>query len=171
MAQVTSAIAAKRLRKLNDERDALLTMGQKSRTFTAAIQEDVESVRPAYDYTATQEMLTELEGKIRRLKHAINCFNCTHVLPEFDMTIDQMLVYLPQLTARMNKLDQMRSKLPRERVKESFNRGSNIIDYDYANYDIAQAKADYDIVADKLARAQNALDLANTTVLFEIDLE
>jgi hypothetical protein len=71
----------------------------------------------------------------------------------------------------MNKLDQMRSKLPRERVKESFNRGSNIIDYDYANYDIAQAKADYDIVADKLARAQNALDLANTTVLFEIDLE
>jgi Na+/melibiose symporter-like transporter len=87
MAQITSAIAAKRLRKLNDERDALLTMEQKSRTFVAALQEDVESVRPAYDYKATQEKLTKLEGKIRRLKHAINCFNSTYEIPEFDMTI------------------------------------------------------------------------------------
>ena len=171
MTQITSAVAAKRLRKLNDERDALLTMELKSRTFVAAVQEDVESVRPAYDYRAAQDALTEVEGKIRRLKHAINCFNCTYVLPEFDMTIDQMLVYLPQLTARMNKLDDMRSKLPRERVRESFNRGSNIIDYEYANYDITLARADYDLVADELARAQNALDTANTTVFFEVDLE
>lgn len=171
MAQITSAVAAKRLRKLNDERDALLTMELKSRTFVAAVQEDVESVRPAYDYKAMQAALTDVEGKIRRLKHSINSFNCTYVLPEFDMTIDQMLVYLPQLTARMNKLDDMRSKLPRERVRESFNRGSNIIDYEYANYDIAQARADYDLAADELARAQNALDTANTTVFFEVDLE
>ena len=52
MAQITSAMAAKQLRKLNDRRDALLAMEKKSRTFTAAIQEDVESVRPAYDYQA-----------------------------------------------------------------------------------------------------------------------
>ena len=171
MAQITSAIAAKQLRKLNDQRDALLAMEKKSRTFTAAIQEDVDSVRPAYDYPATQKELVEIEAKIRKLKHTLNCFNSTYVIPEFEMTIDQMLVYIPQLTARKKRLDGMRSRLPKERVKETFGRGNNIIEYEYANYDIAQTEADYNAVSDELAKAQNALDAANATVLFEAEIE
>ena len=87
MAQITSAIAAKQLRKLNDRRDALLAMEKKARAFTAAIQEDAESVRPAYDYKATQAALVEIEAKIRKLKHTLNCFNSTYVIPEFDMQV------------------------------------------------------------------------------------
>ena len=67
MALITSAIAAKQLRKLNDQRDALLAMEKKARTFTAAIQEDAENVRPAYDYKATQDALAEVEAKTRKL--------------------------------------------------------------------------------------------------------
>ena len=171
MVQITSAVAAKHLRKLNDQRDALLAMEKKARSITAAIQEDVESVRPVYDYKATQKALTAVEGKIRALKHTLNCFNSTYVIPEFDMTIDQMLIYIPQLTSRKKKLDGMRSKLPKERVREAFSRGSNIIEYNYANYDIEQVEADYNAVSDELARAQNALDTANATVLFEADIE
>ncbi len=171
MAQITSAIAAKHLRKLNDQRNALLTMEKKVRLFTAAIQENMESVRPAYDYKATQEALAEIEGKIRALKHTLNCFNSTYVIPECNMTIDQMLIYIPQLTSRKSKLDTMRSKLPKERVESSSSRGGNIIEYNYANYDIEQAKADYDAAADELARAQNALDTANATVMFEADID
>ena len=171
MAQITSAIAAKQLRKLNDQRDTLLAMEKKARTFTAAIQEDAESVRPAYDYKATQDALVEVEAKIRKLKHTLNCFNSTYVIPDFDMTIDQMLIYIPQLTARKNKLDAMRSRLPKERVKEAFSRGSNIIEYSYSNYDIPQTEADYNAISDELARAQNALDTANTTVRFEADID
>lgn len=55
--------------------------------------EDIESVRPAYDYAKTQARLEELEGAIRRLKHAINCFNTTQVVDGFGITIDEMLVY------------------------------------------------------------------------------
>ena len=171
MAQITSAAAAKHLRKLNEQRDALLAMEKKARNFTAAIQEDAESVRPAYNYRAAQDALAEVEGKIRKLKHTLNCFNSTYVITEFEMTIDQMLVYIPQLTARKKKLDEMRSRLPKERVKESFGRGNNIIEYDYANYDISQAEEDYNAVSDELAKAQNALDTANATVLFEAEIE
>ena len=128
-------------------------------------------MRPAYDYPATQKALEEVEAKIRKLKHTLNCFNSTYVIPEFGMTIDQMLVYIPQLTSRKKKLDGMRSRLPKERVKESFGRSNNIIEYDYANYDIAQAEADYNAVSDELAKAQNALDTANATVLFEAEIE
>ena len=45
------------------------------------------------------------------------------------------------------------------------------IEYEYANYDIAQADADYNVVADELAKVQNALDTANATVMFEAELE
>ena len=38
MARITSAIATKQLRKLNDQSDVLLAMEKKSRAFTAAIQ-------------------------------------------------------------------------------------------------------------------------------------
>jgi hypothetical protein len=146
-------------------------MENKSRTFTAAIQEDVESVRPTYDFQATQDALVEIEEKIRNLKHTLNCFNSTYVIPEFKMTIDQMLIYIPQLTSRKKRLDGMRSKLPKERVQSSFGRGTNIIEYDYANYDISKAEEAYTAVSDELARAQNALDTANTTVLFEAEIE
>ena len=171
MTKITSAIAAKQLRKLNDQRDALLAMEKKSRTFTAAIQEDAESVRPAYDFKETQDALTEVEGKIRMLKHTLNHFNSTYVIPEFDMTIDQLLIYIPQLTSRKKKLDYMRGMLPKERVKQTFGRASSIIEYNYANYDISQAEAEYNSVSDELARAQNALDTANATVLFEAEIE
>ena len=83
MVQITSAMAAKQLRKLNDQRDALLAMERKAKTFTAAIQEDEESVRPDYNYRATQEKLIALEAKIRKLKHSLNCFNSTYIIPDF----------------------------------------------------------------------------------------
>ena len=87
------------------------------------------------------------------------------------MTIDQMLIYIPQLTARKKRLDGMRSKLPKERVQSTFGRGNNIIEYDYANYDIAKAEEAYTAVSDELAKAQNALDAANATVLLEADID
>lgn len=120
----TSAQANKLLKKLNDEYSALLDKEQRSRDFRAAMGEDVESVRPAYDYAETQARLAELEGKIRALKHAINCFNMTHFVDGFEMTIDEMLVYIPQLTRRKNKLLEMKSRLPKERIEEQYGRSS-----------------------------------------------
>ena len=170
MAKMTSAQAAKELRKLNDRHDALLARENKSREFVAAIQEDVEKIQPEYDYAGTQNELDRIEENIRTLKHAINVFNLSQEVPGFDMTIDQMLVYIPQLTARKKKLDYMRKKLPREREESGYGRSSNIVEYKYANYDIAAVEADYIKTADKLSEAQNALDHVNSTVEFEVEL-
>ena len=82
-----------------------------------------------------------------------------------------MLVYIPQLTARKNKLERMRSRLPRERVQDSYSRNSTLVEYEYSNYDIQKVAADYSSVADELARAQNALDQVNATVTFEVVIE
>ncbi len=163
----TSAEANKLLKKLNDEHTALLDKETRSRDFRAAMGEDVASVRPAYDYAETQARLAELEGKIRALKHAINRFNTTQAVDGFDMTIDELLVYIPQLTKRKAKLLEMKSRLPKERVEEQYGRQSNIIDYTYTNYDIAAVEADYEKTADELSRAQLALDAVNGRETFE----
>lgn len=169
--KVTSAQAAKLLRKLEDERASLVAAEDRSCSFRAAVGEDVESVRPAYDYEATQKALAEIEAKVRKLKHTINLFNVSQVVPEFDMTIDQMLVYIPQLSRQRAKLDNMRSVLPKARAELGLRAANvNILDYVYANYDIDKVNADYDEVSDLLARAQTALDTVNNTVTFEVEL-
>ena len=165
--KLTSAMAAKELKKLNEQHDALLAMEKKSSEFVAAIQEDIETVRPEYDYLSVQKELAEIEEKIRTLKHALNAFNLRQEVPGFGMTIDQMLVYIPQLSARKRKLERMRDKLPKERHSGGYGNSSNIIEYTYTNYDVKKAAEDCEAVTDELSRAQNALDLVNSTVEFE----
>ena len=168
--QYTSAQAAKILRRLNEEHIALLNMEQQSKDFLASVGEDPESVRPDYDYAATQAKLAELEEKIRRVKHAISVFNTTTLVPEFGMTVDQLLVYIPQLSQRKIKYADMMSKLPKARETGAAYTRGNIIDYRYANYDISAAEKDYSEAADTLGRAQTALDVVNNTLTMEIDL-
>ena len=168
--KITSVQAAKMLRQLNDELRTLQVREQNSRSFIAALQEDPESVRPEYDYAEMQKAQAEIEIKIRKLKHAVNVFNTTTVIPEFGITIDEMLVYLPQLNAQCSKLSSMKDALPKVREKSNFGQSSNIIDYRYANYDIEQVNKDYTEVSAQLAKAQTALDLINNTTEMEIDI-
>lgn len=84
------------------------------------------------------------------------------------MTIDEMLVYIPQLTARKNKLSSMKDKLPKVREQNRMN--SSILDYRYLNYYVAEVAAEYEKAADTLAKAQNALDAVNMTMTLDIEL-
>ena len=163
----TSSEAAKLLRKLNEEKSSLESQESKASAFSAAITENVEDARPEYDYAATQSAIDEVDTKIRRVKHAINTFNLTHEVPGFGMTVDMMLVYIPQLTRKKQRLSAMKDRLPKTR---EYIRVAGIIEYSYANYDVAQAARDYDAVSEELSRAQTALDVLNNSVKFEIDI-
>lgn len=163
---MTSAEAAKYLRKLNEELASLRSREEQSRQFTVSLGEKEEDLRPAYDYEAVQNALLALEEKIRRVKHAVNCFNCTTEVPGFGMTVDQMLIYLPQLNMRKLKLAAMKDVLPRTRVARY---NSNLVEYTLINYDPELVAADHEAAADELGRAQNALDVVNTTLRFEVE--
>ncbi len=166
----TSAEAAKLLRRLNEEREALLELERRSSSFVAAVSEDIESVRPAYDFAAVQARLAKVEAQVRKVKHALNVFNSTHTVPGFGMTIDQLLVYIPQLSQRKMKLRDMAAVLPKTRVKGRSAVNSAVIEYTYANYGVEEARAAADAVADELARAQTALDKVNNSETMDIDL-
>ena len=166
--KLTSAEANKLLRKLNDERSAMIEKELLNRTFVAATVENVLDARPAYSYTETQETLAALDMQIRRLKHALNRFNLTEELPGIGMTVDQALIYIPQLSERKRRLSAMR--LIPEKQRNNVPHTGSLIEYTYANFDPAQADADYTATADELARVQNALDLVNSTVQFDVEL-
>lgn len=168
--ELTSAQANKLLKKLKDEYAALIEKENSCKTFKASVGEDIESVRPPYDYAETRAKLDLYSKQIRTIKHAVNVFNCTHKVDGYDMTIDEMLVYIPQLTNKKSRLAEMRSKTPKERVDDPYSKRSAIIEYVYANYDLNAAETDYQEVSDELTRAQLALDITNNGEKMKIEL-
>lgn len=164
---VTSAEANKKLKQLKEEKNNIETAAKKSATFSAAVGEDVESLRPVFDYDEYITKCASVAAEIRDLKHKINQFNITTEVPGFDMTIDQMLAYIPFLTGVKQEAYEMMSRLPKERKDSRYN-SSPIIDYIITNYPIEKAAETFEKVSEELSRAQLALDTVNTTVRFEI---
>ncbi len=166
--KVTSAQVSKILRSLVEEYNAKLENESNSREFIASLGEDPETVRPSYDYPKARDELEELEGKIRKIKHALNVFNSTCLIPELGMTIDEALIYIPQLTRTKTKLAEMKAKLPKSRIP--WRGSSSIVDYLYLNYNVNEVEEDFRSVSKRLSEAQLALDNANTSNYLEIEI-
>ena len=139
----TSAEANKLLNGIQGRISDITRKEDLAASFRVASGEDVESLRPQYDFAATQKELESLEEKVRIVKHAINTFNLTHTLPGFDgLTIDQALVLIPQVRGIINKLRSMSGVLPKQRIIDRYN-SANYVDYLVSNYDIEEAELAY----------------------------
>jgi len=167
---MTSAEAAKLLKKLIEQKTMLFNEERRSCVFLASLGEDIESVRPAYHYEETRAALDACNEKIRLLKHAINRFNVSQTVGSGGMTIDQALIRLPQLAEMRGRLDAMQGRLPKQRSSVGGVGNNTVIDYKYANYSVEKAKADFLRVSDEIRALQTALDMVNTTVAFEFEL-
>ena len=162
--EFTSASANKYLRRLQDEKDRLLRTEQEVSTYVLAEGEAAEP--PAYDYGAVREKVAQIDGQARAIR-----FNMQTVLPERGITIDEALILLAQLSGRKDRLNSLASRQPQERLgNRYFGSSSGPIEYRYANYDVAQAEADYRAVADEIAALQLELDLVNQTEVFSVEL-
>ena len=166
--KLTSAEANKMIRALRDQHRLLLLQEENVVSFIAATTEDIEEVRPSYSYEETTAKFDEIERKIRKIKHALNVFNATTVVDGFDMTIDEMLVFLPQTSERMQKLEDMLAKPEKARAMNTGR--TSIIEYEYLNYDLQKVQEDYDALMELKNRALTALDVVNNTVPFEAEL-
>ena len=163
----TSASANKFLRTLDDEKYHLLEQERETCVYTRAAGEADEP--PAYSYDDVRAKVAAIDAQARAIRHALHLFNATTTLPESGITIDEALIKLAQLSALKDTLSQMRDRREKERVVSNFTR-SEMIEYRYANYDIAQASADYSAVLEQIANLQLEIDLANQTRTFEVEL-
>ena len=166
----TSAQANKLLLKLNKEHELLRQQESEASAYVAATIEKPEDARPPYDYAQTQKQLARIEQAIVTIKHAINVFNTTHKIPGFDLTADQALAYLPLLRERGYRLARMANRMPKTRIVGGNSR-SGLIEYEYANYDVEEAKREYFDAMDKVAKLKLALEQLNNTETMEIAIE
>lgn len=168
--QYTSAEANKILKKLQEEKERIVNEEVQCCVFVAATIEDPNDVRPDYRFLETQDRIADVDAKIRKVKHAINLFNTTTIVDGFTVTIDEMLVMIPQLSARKSYLAQLARRLPKTRKQSRYGEKSNFIEYEYANYNVSEAKDMYEKISDVLSKAQIALDKVNNSERFEIDI-
>lgn len=166
--EMTSAQANKLIKQLKDQIRLLESQEKNLISFIAATTENVEEVRPAYSYEETAAKYDELEAAIRKIKHALNQFNASTVPEGTDMTIDEILVFLPQATERLRKLSVMLSRPAKLRAEDTGR--TSIIEYEYLNYDLAAVQKDYDALMEKKTKLMTALDLTNNTVPFDVEL-
>lgn len=168
--QITSAYAGKMLKKLQENKEFLLAKERRNSTYIVANNE--EAVVPDFDFVENTKEINQLNEQIVALKHALNIQNATSTIRIQDklITIDMALVMLAQLNSRKKSLDTMRQRQPKCRVDNSYN-SKNVSEYQYANYNIADAQEEYERVDALIAAIQLELDKYNQTVLFDVDID
>ena len=163
MSMITSKEAKNILRRLEMELNNLKNKESENHKFCAAVGEDIEDLRPDYDFKTINNEMKNLNKSIMELKHKINAFNIMTYVGDTGLTIDQVLVRMPQINNRIYTLDIMRRRQPKVR------RGitGSVIDYEYTNYDPSEVDLEYQELMNELDSLQEALDLTNNTVTFE----
>ena len=161
----------KAIKKIDEDISYLEAKERQNYRFKASTAENVEDVRPDYNYFETRAELEKLNAKKRYLKHQINVFNTTKEIEGFNATIDEVLVWLPYLTTQRDKLWRMMS-LPAKTRCNSYGSGmSAIIDYEYLNYSPEDVEADYNALRDKITLMQQNLDKINMEKRIALDFE
>lgn len=162
--KVTSAEANRIYKELADNKRKVISDERNSYSFNAASSEDPEALRPDYNFSDTESTIDMIDNQIMKIKHALNVFNSVTRVGETGLTIDQVLIRIPQLSDRLRTLDMMRLMPKKQR------RGitGNVIDYTYANFDPSEVMDEYKKVNLELHHLQDELDKVNNSITFEI---
>ncbi|MBO7732603.1 MAG: hypothetical protein J6S67_08625 [Methanobrevibacter sp.] len=159
----TSSEANKLLRNTQSQIDQLSSIADKSVVFTALATDNPDDFRPQYDFRKSENKISELMEKVRTIKHAINKFNSSTKIDELNMTIDELLVALPQWNKRLAFYEGLLYKQPKT-CKSAYSTPT----YEYTNYSLEEVRMAYDNLSDLISTAQIKLDHLNNTVQFDI---
>ena len=163
--KLNSDAANKIIKNTQAEIEMLLAKENVGKTYTYSNGEDI--YKEPYSFTDTQNKLAALREKVRKLRHAINVFNINTQLPEFGCTIDEALFRMSVMNADKKRLYAL-LQIPDKTRNRSF--GGKEADYTCRNFDIAEVQAAYDKVCNDLMAIQQAINMANLTSYFEVDI-
>lgn len=167
--EFTSASASKYLKRLQDEKDRILRIENETSTYIVADGEEPDP--PQYDYAATRVAISEIDDKMRAIRHALHQFNMTTVLPESGMSIDEALIALAQMGNAQSRIRSLSTQQKKARLRDRYyGSSSGPVEYRFANYDVAEAESDYRKLSDEISALQLEIDLANQTKLFTVGI-
>ena len=144
----------KRIGDLKTERERLIGKDKKLRVFRASEFEDLEKLRPDYDYEGLQGELDGVEEEIRKLTAKAISILTTQKVNEFhDMTVLDLLLYLRDLEKKEERLYEMTTHLERERHSSS-----HLLEYEYISYDISKVEEDLRKTREELKKVRTFFD-------------
>lgn len=160
--KVCNSEAMKKIREL-EEKKRLIVRAEETRS-RVSYREGEEMRKTRYDYAAARREIGEIDGEIRRIKHALAKANCETVLDGFGFTLGEALVCLAQYNAEYARLSELSSyeKLSRRIT------ANGVLEYTECLYDPEEAERDQEKLYAEICRLQVAIDRANLTNLVEI---
>lgn len=144
------------------ERRELLKEEKKACSYRVMEGEDPSAKKPEYDYEETWNQLMEFDDSIRSAKHTINSFSVSHYVPEYNMTLDELEMYLEDLDRRFNTLKELGDAHPIKRT--IVNRS---VRHTIANYDLKQARKDCDRLDDERRKVRRIISEIKKSEEFE----
>lgn len=160
--KVCNSEVMKKIREL-EEKKRLIVRAEETRS-RVSYREGEEMRKTRYDYAAARREIGEIDGEIRRIKHALAKANCETVLDGFGFTLGEALVCLAQYNAEYARLSELSSyeKLSRRIT------ANGVLEYTECLYDPEEAEQDQEKLYAEICRLQVAIDRANLTNLVEI---
>lgn len=160
--KVCNSEAMKLIKELETQKNLIIfTETNKSRI---SYKEGEEKQRTKYDYENTRKEIAEIDSRIRKIKHALAAANCTVLVDDFDITIGEALVYLAQLNAEYNRLDNLSEydKISRRITN------NGVLEFTECLFDPDKAERDQKELYSKICKLQVSIDRANLTNFIEI---
>ena len=152
----------KDLKKIEEEKAILYAIEREQSVVKYISSED--KIIPDYKYEDTRSKLDELYKKEIYLKGLLQKANATVIVPEFNLTIADCLVYLAQLAEQSRELRVLANRQAKTRTLQY----QKQVEYSEALYDINKAKADYEATQNLIVKLQMAIDRINLTNLIEV---
>lgn len=131
-------------------------------TYRVMEGEEPSAKKTKYDYKETLEELNEYDSSIRLAKHSINSFSVSRFIPEYNMTLDELEMYLEDLDRRFNTLKELGDAHPIKRT--IVNRS---VRHTIANYDPKQARKDSERLDDERRKVRNIISEIKESEEFE----
>lgn len=117
-----------------------------------------------YDYAKTRKTIADIDGRIRKIKHALAVSNCTAIVDDFGISIGEALVYLAQLNAEYQQLDNLSNYNKISRTI-TYN---GVIEYTECLYDPDEVIKEMEALHAKICKLQVAIDRANLTNYIDV---
>ena len=144
------------------ERRELLKEEKKACTYKVMEGEDPSAKKPEYDYEETRDQLKYFDDSVRLAKHTINSFSVSRYVPEYNMTLDELEMYLEDLDRRFNTLKELGEANPIKRT--IVNRS---VRHTIANYDLKQARKDSERLDDERRKVRRIISEIKKSEEFE----
>ncbi len=157
--KMTHTEAMKEIKKLEDQKSALLQV--ENETCTVTYTEKETPIDTKYDYTKFTTELDSIDLRIRQLKGALAKSNSTTIVKGFDMSVSEALVYLAQLNSHLSRFKKLAEKQPLVRTSALYR--NSTYELTKTLYDVSVAKEEYQKCFDLISKLQMAIDLTNLT--------